>query len=293
MTLTEFAKQYVESNVKLSDSGAEQIFVNVRTFERHCKRTLGFIPEIDQIKKEQITGMMKAVISSGCSPRTANNKRSTVLTLLRDAAEQKLCPVPGKVKRAEEPKRAPRAWSPSQMADILQGADGIRWPGEWTADDTRALCLVIYDTSHRIGALLQADRDQLDTSGRLQLYAEQTKQQADTVHTLHPDTVAALAKCPKGRSKKLFPWPLQQRQIYPYLRRLLESVGLPAGRRDLWHKMRRTSYTLVWATSGQEAASEHAGHATDLHRNYLDVELARAIRGEKNPIDLMPRPAVA
>lgn len=289
MTLMEFANRYVAGHVNLSDSAAEQIFINVRCFESHC-RVAGSVPTLEEINKDHITAMMKGLITAGRTPRTANNKRSTVLTLLRAAAEQGLCAVPGQVKRADEPKRAPRAWSPQQMADILRGCDGIRWPAGWTADDMRALCLVIYDTSHRIGALLKADRHQF-ADGRLHLYAEQTKQKADTVHSLHPDTIAALAKRPASTSKQLFPWPLKQRQIYPYLRRLLQSVGLPSGRRDLWHKMRRTSYTLVWATSGQDAASEHAGHATDLHRNYLDIELARAIRGEKNPIDLMPRPA--
>lgn len=294
MTLMEFAVCYVESNVKLSDDGAAQVFINVRCFERHCQAKYNTVFELAAIKKEHVVSMMKDLVSKGRSPRTANNKRSTVLTLLREAAEQKLCAVPGKIKRAEEPKRAPRAWSPQQVAEILQGCDGIKWPQDWTAADTKALCMVIYDTSHRIGALLKADRDQLDASGRLHLYAEQTKQTADTVHTLHRETLAAIKACPRRpRSKKLFPWPLHQRRIYVYLRRLLEQVGLPAGRRDLFHKLRRTSYTLVWATSGQDAASTHAGHSTDLHRAYLDIDLARSIRGDKNPIDLMPRPAVA
>lgn len=291
MTLLEFAVNYAKSHVNLSDESAAQIFINVRSFETYCRSEEGGVPQIDKITKDQITGMMKSLLKAARTPRTANNKRSTVLTLLRAAADQRLCKQPGKIDRIEEPKRAPRAWTPDQIAAILVGCSGIRWPGDWTADDTRALCLVIYDTSHRIGALLQADAHQLDDSGRLHLYAEQTKQKADTIHGLHPDTIAAIKARPHRKSTKLFPWPLKQRQIYPYLRRLLQSVGLPSGRRDLFHKMRRTSYTLVWATSGQEAASEHAGHSTDLHKNYLDVDLARAIRGDKSPIDLMPRPA--
>ncbi len=288
MTLMQYAKtRYIVDRINLSDSAAEQILINVRCFEASLEAPL----QIEEIKPEHIRKMMKDVIKLGRSARTANNKRSTVLTLLRSAAAAGLCQIPPKVERAEEPKRKPKAWTPSEVDMILTGVGRIQWPEGWSAEDTRALLLTIYDTSHRIGALLKADKSQLDRNGRLHMHAEQTKQKSDTIHTLHPETLEAHLARPRTKSDRLFAWPKSQRRLYEFLRRLLIALNLPATRRDLFHKFRRTSYTLVFATSGADAASNHAGHATNLQRNYLDIDLARSIRGEKSPIDLMPRPA--
>ena len=288
MTLMQFCvTRYIVDRVNLSDGAAQQIKINVQSFENSCDSVL----QLEEIKPEHIRKMMKDLIRAGRSARTANNKRSTVLTLLRSAAASGLCQIPPKVERAEEPRRSPKAWTPCEMNMILVGTDLIKWPEGWSAAHMRALLLAIYDTSHRVGAILKADKPQLDRNGRLHMYAEQTKQKADTIHTLHPETLEAIAQLPRSRSTKLFPWPKSQRRLYEFLRRLLQKVGLPCTRRDLFHKFRRTSYTLVWATSGADAASKHAGHATNLQRAYLDLELARQIRGEKSPIDLMPRPA--
>jgi len=173
------------------------------------------------------------------------------------------------------------------MADILRAIGNVDHPEGWSTDHTQALILTIYDTSHRVGALLKLCRDQLDRNGRLHALAEQTKQKSDTVHQLHSQTLAAIAGL--KRTKRLFPWPRNQRAIYPFLRRILQAAGLPATRRDLFHKFRRTSYTMVYALAGPDSASRHAGHATNLAKSYLDVELAREIRGDKSPIELMPR----
>ena len=41
---------------------------------------------------------------------------------------------------------------------------------------------------------------------------------------------------------------------------MLTATGLPAGRRDLFHKIRRTSGRAVAKAGGMAAAQEHLGH---------------------------------
>lgn len=58
-----------------------------------------------------------------------------------------------------------------------------------------------------------------------------------------------------------------------------------SGRRDKFHRLRRTSYTLVAKAFGVEAASRHAAHKQDLSRFYLDRSQIDA-----DPLQALPRP---
>ena len=116
----------------------------------------------------------------------------------------------------------------------------------------KALILTIYDTSHRLGALLKVPRSALDPDGYLSIPAELTKQNADTRHKLAPETITAIQN--QLDDDKLFAWPIRQRGIYQRLKAVLDAAGLPQSRRDCFHKLRRTSFTYVMAAQGEYAA---------------------------------------
>jgi hypothetical protein len=121
---------------------------------------------------------------------------------------------------------------------------------------------------------------------RLLVPGEFQKGGADTYQSLHADTARRLDSLDRGTSGKLFPWPFAREELWRRLESLiLVPAGLPHGRRDKFHRLRRTSYTLVAKVFGVQAASRHAAHKQDLSRYYLDRSMIDA-----NPLDALPRP---
>jgi integrase len=228
----------------------------------------------------------------GQAARTINSKRMGVLILWREAKRLGLVDTsPQSVPRMKVPKRAATAWTVEEVSRILAHCDaGIpkRWARSrryWTTRHWQALVLTIYDTSLRLNPLLLVPRRCADTDRRILIVpGEHTKNGQDEVHRLHPQTCALLSRLPL--SDLLFAWPKHRRAIWRDFRRILFAAGLPCGYRDLFHKLRRTSYTHVYRSLGLAAASEHAGHQSDLSAAYLDKTLLDL----PDAISVLPRP---
>lgn len=115
------------------------------------------------------------------------------------------------------------------------------------------------------------------------------KGRRDTVHRLHPSTLEVLNRI-SPKTGLLFNWPFHRDELWRrFSREILIPAGLPATRRDKFHRVRRTSYTMVAKAYGIAAASEHAAHKQDLSRFYLDTSLLE----RQNPLDALPRPKIA
>lgn len=285
---TYFETKYVPSNLNLSDTAAEQYRIALRQLDK-----FNSVPvKLTELSESLVLGFVRWCIASGRSERTANNKRQAVLTLWRHAAnETKLISAPPKIAKVIEPGRIVQAWTIEEVSRLLDAVAFCTEVRGWDARHWRALILVIYDTSHRIGAVLKATRDALDMRrGTLLLKAEWTKQKRDILHKLHPDTLAALSALPQTKSPLLFCWPLRRRAIWDAFRMILAAAGLRATRKDLFHKLRRTSFTYVFALLGEQAARDHAGHATNLTASYLDKQLLSELRETPSPVDVLPRP---
>lgn len=276
--LAEVLKDYLDTHW-LADRTAEQYRVALSVFEHWH----GSPPLIDMITRELLMRFLRDY-SKNRSAKTVNDKRQVLLTLCRHAGK------PLSVPKLKEVRRTPTAWSLDDLTRLLKACDRARlWSYEhrkmWQPLHWRALVLTCYDTSLRIGCLLFVSRSCCDlTRGTLLVPGELQKQRCDTLHRLHPQTCEVLRKLPPH--DLLFPWPMRREQIWVWLGRILEDAGLPASRRDKFHKLRRTSYSHVYRELGPLAASRHAGHTTDMSDHYLDP----TILGQPDPVDALPRP---
>lgn len=286
--LTYFETNYVPHQVNLSPHATEQYRISIRLLNKFHSSPV----KIADLEPSLIARFMKWLKGLGRTERTVNNKRQAFITLWKHAATiNQLIDAPPRIPKLEEPKRLPQAWDVDQVKRIVESARHSPVIRDWTPAHWEALVLVIYDTSHRIGAILQATRDCLDLdAGTILLSATWTKQKQEILHQLHPDTLEALRKLPRSKSGLLFPWPLRMRAIWPAFRAILLAAGLRAGRKDLFHKLRRTSYTYVYALLGEHAAKEQAGHATNMTASYLDPHLLRKLQKRPSVIDVLPRP---
>jgi integrase len=140
---------------------------------------------------------------------------------------------------------------------------------------------------------MKADRaDFNQAEGWLRLKAATQKHKADQVFKLHPDTLAALEKIVKPGPGPLFPWPWDpKRQVWRSLhrqyRKFLERAGFRPGKRDMFHKIRRTTATYLADQAGPAAAQAYLGHSClSVTEAYLDPTKIHAVRAT----EIMPRP---
>lgn len=225
-----------------------------------------------------------------CTPGGVNRHLRHLLALWRFAWRKgKTETLPRDVELLREPKRLPEAWSPEQIALILDSAAreqgmvaGITARRFW-----RALILTLYYTGLRVDALLSVDSDALDSAtGWLTVPAEVQKQQAAQVFQLPPDALQALREIRPQDRRVLFGG-METKRLRGKLKRILTRAGLPAGSQHLFHKLRRSSATMVASALGEEAARLHLGHShIQTTRRYIDPRLLKRVQATSH----IPRP---
>lgn len=212
----------------------------------------------------------------GRANATLNRYRCYLLALWRHAWRKRLLDeLPRDVFRYSVSKRIPEAWSTEDVSRLVAAAAATRGnvceisAGRFWV----ALVLTMYDTGLRLRALRYARCAQLSADGWLSIAAETQKQDADQVFQLHPDTLAAIRATQPETRHYLFgrgdipskEWLIRQ------FRRILKRAGLPCGRRDLFHKLRRTSATAICDAFDEVAAQKHLGHSSlEMTRRYID-----------------------
>lgn len=300
-TLAGVLARYCRQRLDIKPRSREVMQLSVRQFERWALSRLGRVLTLEDLTEDLLLDWMAAIKSAGRVARTVNNHRQVALTLWEFGFDEELtarAPNRRKVRKLKEPKRIPQAWTLDEMGRILHACRTRgrvvrthRRKGRilWDWRHWLALILTLYDSCHRISAILEVERSQFDPrAGTLRVRAEQVKQNADIVHTLSPETVQALEALPDDPSGKLLAWPIARPEIWRSYKKILTAAGLSATRRDAFHKVRRTSYSFVFREQGLVGASRHAGHSTDMSAAYLDPSLLEL----DDPLKALPRPAL-
>lgn len=270
-----------------SDWTLVQYGVAIRTLDRYAGRPVC----LSDLSDELVAGCMGWLLANGRAPATANKFMRHATTLWRFAAKKRLVTTTPDVDPVREPKRAPEAWSVDEMTKILDAAseapgfiDGTPACKFWPA-----ILLTLYDTGLRVGAALGLDRDSLDAnSGWLHVPAAVQKQNADQRFLLHVDTLAAIAALQEtAAGRKLFPWPYRREALYQHMGAIVRRAGLPDGRRNLFHRIRRTTATAVADKLGRAAAQDYLGHSClSVTLRYLDPSKINGVHA----VDVLPRP---
>lgn len=240
---------------------------------------------IAELSDELLSAHLNHLVQTGRAIATVNKQRAHIQALWNYARRRKLIDVGPDVQKLREPKRIPVAWSLLEFEAILAAAaatagevKGIAAAAFWPA-----FLLCLYDTGLRLSALLAVTWDELDIeAGSIQILAENQKQKCEQRFELHPQTIEAVAAIREPARDCVFP--LGVAWARRYYKRILGRAGLSSGRRDLFHKVRRTSATYVANELGRPAAQAHLGHSTmAVTEAYLDtskiqrIQVARAI----------------
>jgi integrase len=262
-------------------------------------------PYADEVTGEAIAGAMAKLFARSRSPATCNKFRAHVLALVHHAQLRRVVSRrPITVRKYKQPKATPQAWRLQQLTTLVELARQV--PGTIPVLDDAgvrigeipagafwaALVLVIFDSGLRISATMLLEWTDYDVqAGALRVRAEVQKQLEGQFLDLSPDARSALSAIRAPARRLIFPWPWDRRsQNWPTLnrhyRRILAAAGLPTGRRDLFHRLRRTTASYLKAAGGD--ARERLGHSSEaVTRVYLDPAISRGTR----PSDLLPRPS--
>jgi len=286
VTLYDFLRDvYAPSHLGIAEASIHQMAIAIRLFDRWAQRSI-MVEELDDPLVLKFLGDY----SRGRSPATVNGKRRFLLALWREAHRRGHCPrMPQHIPRLKEHLQLPQAWRIDEIDRILVAARST--PG--TIVDVLAcrwwpsILLACFDSAGRIGAIRQVRPTDIRLAERgLVLRAETQKDKRARWCSLHDQTIAACAAIYVDSRDLMWPWPFTREWLDQSFKRILRRAGVRYGRGNggLWHKLRRTSGTLVEAAGGDGA--KHLGNTRQIFETYYNDPTISS----KSQLDLLPRP---
>jgi integrase len=256
-----------------SDNTTRLYKISIRNFGR----TIGKEPNIGDLTDANVRRHMERMVADGRSKATANKDRAQLLTLWRYAfVKGRICRSPD-VQPYPEPERVPVAWVADEMQRLLDAVS--KTPGFYNDVPRslfwRAIVLIALDTGERIGAIAQARWEWL--SGNQILFPAEARKggRRDRLYRLSPETVDLIEQIQKlSKGKVIFHFPFCSTSLWAHYREILNRAELPSGRRDLFHKLRRTTGSVAYA-AGLDAQDvlDHQQRRTT--QRYLDPRFGR------------------
>jgi integrase len=271
-----------------SPGSAQQIETSINRLSAF----LGRPATLADLTERTICNWMADGINRGKSPVTINGQAKRLVTLWRFAKRRKFS-VPDDLDGIEylkQPRRLPTAWSIPELVRLIESCrategmiDGVPAAKFWPA-----LIFLIFDTGIRRSAVLAIQFDELDLAAKLlRVPAERMKNQVEQYFKLSDQTIAAILETLPPARKLVFPWRFGMRYLGKRLRKILDRAGLPSGRRDLLHKLRRTCASHLAAVAGESIAFKQLGHQdASCIRRYVDPRFTNKHDSAK----LLPRP---
>lgn len=287
MLLQDFLHRvYFPSRLGLSESTAYQLTLTVRILERWAGRPV----EVEALTETMLRDFL-ADFAGDRAGATINTVRHRLLALWRQAWQEELLPSPPRTKlipKARDSPAIPEAWTAAEVGRILTAANRLRGTiaGIPRAAWWLSILSTAYDTGERRGALLAvAPADVGLEAGRI--IFRKTKTGRLRVCSLHPDTLAAIRVIYNPAAELLWPWPHSRPNLSARFRTILSNAGVAhgRGRGGLFHKLRRTSGTLVEVSGGD--GSRHLGNTRRVfEQSYLDPRFL------PDQLGLLPRPTL-
>jgi integrase len=243
-----------------------------RTSIKLLDNLLGRSAVLSDFSDLTIARLMQNVLDKGGSPFSANKHRSQLLAIWRYGCMIKLVHHWPTVMAETTPERIPVAWIASDLHQLMRTIDNLPgFVGETPAKLWwKALLLMLIDTGERISAISQVGWADIEAVW-LTVPAEYRKgKRRDRRYLLTDDTLAALSQLGKFReSKSIFPWPYNRTYLWTKYTKILEKAGLPAGRKDKFHRLRKTVGSVAHA-NGLDATSVLDHSSARVTKAYLD-----------------------
>lgn len=219
---------------------------------------------------------------------TAAKDRSQLRALWEFSSRRRLTETWPVIPIVRVPERVPEAWLTDEFKRLLESAaqentfyDGIPAALWW-----RAILLACYDSGERISSVVSTKWRQV--RGQAILFSAEGRKgkRRDILREISCETQAALdaIRGDRGPDDMVWPWPRGRGYLWKRLEIILKRAGLPHGRKDKFHKIRKTTASYYKAAGGDaQQLLDHADPATT--RKYLDPRIVRGIAAP----DVLPK----
>lgn len=245
-------------------------------------------PRLSDLEELQVARFLARRVRER-APATAAKDRSQLRALWEFAARRGIISTWPTIPLVRVPERVPEAWLTDEFDRLLAEAqkervvlDGIP-AGLWW----KALLMVCYDTGERITSVLALRWSGWRGSTVLFRAEHRKGQRRDIVRDISVQTADAMLAIRGDRKPDdlVFPWPRNNQYLWRRLQIILERAKLPAGRKDKFHKIRKTTASYYEAAGhSAQRLLDHADPQTT--RAYLDPRIVKTTSAP----DVIPRP---
>jgi integrase len=223
---------------------------------------------------------------SNVSPATRNKELAELTAMWRLAAQRGLMKTWPDIQSEHEPDRAPIAWLPEEMQQLLAGIAKQKgvvgnvpawlwWQG---------LVRMTLDTGERISAIRNAKWDWLQSEWLLVPAEARKGKTRDKRYRVGPVTISVLDQLRriKTDSEFIFPWPYCDNYLWVKYRKILVDAKLPTTRKHAFHALRKSCASVIHA-AGMDATDclDHTDRRTT--QRYLDPRFVRS----EQPCDIL------
>jgi len=181
------------------------------------------------------------------------------------------------------PKRVPRAYKAEEVSAIVLAA--LATPGHVSQRPARlwhaSLIRAAFETAERVGALLQAEWQDVDLDERTILLRAETRKGGyrDIIRPISAETAGWIAQLRRGAPDRARVWQWDRSETYLWntFRKICKRAGVTARG---YHGLRKSAASYIAAAGGLgQAASALGHHSPDVTAtHYVDVTIAKPDR---------------
>ncbi len=277
MLLTQFLDDYYVP-LRLRGRSRESVRLlhhAIRAYSRH----LGRPATLDDLEDLAVSRFLMARSAAGLSPHSVARERSGLLALWNLARARGLVALAPCVQPEVLPEKTPRAFTTDELGRLYAAAGAARGyvgaipAGVWF----RALMLVAFETSERIGALLKAPVTGWHRPTLIVPPHVRKGGRAGRAYDVSPACADLLDATSRNDAGLVLHWPYSTTALYKRWHTITRAAGLGDGRDVQFHALRRSTASHLTASGG--SAQNQLGHSSDrVTRKYLDPRIVNAAR---------------
>lgn len=247
---------------------------------------LGRPPELRDLEELSVARFLQHRVRT-MSASTAAKDRAQIRALWDFCARRRLCDTWPQVPRIVVPERVPEAWLIDELQRVIDSArqEPLSYCGFPGSLVFPAILLTAYSTGERIGAIMSLLCR--DVRGCSVIFRAESRKgrRRDIFRDISVACADALLAVRRGPDDTAIPWDRHETYIYNRLDIILRRAGLPHGRQDKFHKVRKTTASFYEAAGGSaQRLLDHSSPAVT--RRYLDPRIVTP--GEPAP-DVLPK----
>lgn len=264
-------KKYFPRNVRIRSQKTKVCYDKAL---RDFRDMLRHEPTIEDLTDDNIEALQARLRESKLAPKTVNERIGRIVALWNWLAKKRMIEQFPAIIPLPCPQRSPTAWTQEQLAKLFDACrrepgtiDGVP-AGKWW----EAIHAVIWDSGARIGEVLALRWEWLNwRTGFVNIPAEVRKGGLkDAVYSFHASTLALLREIESPKRDLIFCWPFNEATLYYRYGQILKRAGLPTGRKDKFHKIRRSVASHLQA-AGVDASTVLMHSSAEVTReSYLD-----------------------